>query len=293
MGDVLSEIEETNEDQALEAEQLAVEAPTDQEIAAENKAAEETSLSETEPNSEPDSEPDSDQGKNQRMVNYGALSEERGKRKELESKIAQMEGRFQDFVERATPKEPETPIPGFDEDPAEHLRMNQEMTQRTVQSLAEQQAQEVEQRYQRQQIDAFAGRLGQSEADLAKTNPSYFEAANFLRESRMAEYRMLGWEEHEANAKITEETVMLGLDAEQRGISPAQRLYDIAKGRGFQSKAGSPVSNLQQVKDNQGTTSLGSNGVSPRRATLADLADMNDDEFDKATDGDNWQRLFS
>ena len=39
MGDVLSEIEETYEDQALEAEQLAVEAPTDQEIAAENRAA--------------------------------------------------------------------------------------------------------------------------------------------------------------------------------------------------------------------------------------------------------------
>ena len=300
MGDVLSEIEETNEDQALEAEQLAVEAPPDQEIAAENRAAEEVppeSAHRLQPKLEAESDPSPDsspsQDKNQRMVNYGALSEERGKRKELESKLAQMEGRFQEFMERAAPKEPEATIPEFDEDPAEHLRMTQEMTQRTVQSLAEQQAQEVEQRYQRQQIDAFAGRLRESEADFAKTNPSYEEAVNFLRESRKAEYKMLGWQEHEVESKLIEETIMLGIDAEQRGISPAQRFYDIAKGRGFQSKAGSPVSNLQQVKDNQGTTSLGSNGVSPRRATLADLADMNDDEFDKATDGDNWKRLLS
>ena len=287
MGDVLSEITETDEDQALEAEQLAVEPPTDEEIAAENKEAEEAAPP------EPEIQAEADESKNQRMVNYGALAEERGKRKELESKIAQMEGRFQDFVERAAPKEPDAEIPGFDEDPAEYLRMNQEATQRTVQSISQQQAQEVEQRYQRQQIDAFAGRLGESEADFAKTNPSYFDAANFLRESRMAEYKMLGWKEHEVQSKITEETVMLGLDAEQRGISPAQRFYDIAKGRGFQAKSGSPVGNLQQVKDNQGTTSLGSNGVSPRRATLAVLADMNDDEFDKATDGDNWKRLLS
>ena len=272
MGDVLSEIEETNEDQALEAEQLAVEEPTE---------------SDTSPDSSPS------QDKNQRMVNYGALSEERGKRKELESKLAQMEGRFQEFMERAAPKEPEATIPEFDEDPAEHLRMSQEVTQRTVQSLAEQQAQEVEQRYQRQQIDAFAGRLKESEADFAKANPSYEDAASFLRDSRKAEYKMLGWQEHEVESKLIEETIMLGIDAERRGISPAQRFYDIAKGRGFQPKAGSPVSNLQQVKDNQGTTSLGSNGVSPRRATLADLADMNDDEFDKATDGDNWKRLLS
>ena len=300
MGDVLSEIEETNEDQALEAEQLAVEAPTDQEIAAENRGAEEVppeSAHRLQPESETESDPSPDsspsQDKNQRMVNYGALSEERGKRKELESKLAQMEGRFQEFMERAAPKEPEATIPEFDEDPAEHLRMTQEMTQRTVQSLAEQQAQEVEQKYQRQQIDAFAGRLRESEADFVKRNPSYEEAVNFLRESRKAEYKMLGWQEHEVESKLIEETIMLGIDAEQRGISPAQRFYDIAKGRGFQSKAGSPVSNLQQVKDNQGTTSLGSNGVSPRRATLADLADMNDDEFDKATDGDNWKRLLS
>ena len=300
MGDVLSEIEETNEDQALEAEQLAVEEPTDQEIAAENRAAEEVPpesahrlQTELEAESDLSSDSSPSQDKNQRMVNYGALSEERGKRKELESKLAQMEGRFQEFMERAAPKEPEATIPEFDEDPAEHLRMSQEVTQRTVQSLAEQQAQEVEQRYQRQQIDAFAGRLKQSEADFAKANPSYEDAASFLRDSRKAEYKMLGWQEHEVESKLIEETIMLGIDAERRGISPAQRFYDIAKGRGFQPKAGSPVSNLQQVKDNQGTTSLGSNGVSPRRATLADLADMNDDEFDKATDGDNWKRLLS
>jgi|TARA_R110000744_G_scaffold14205_5_gene40568 hypothetical protein len=300
MGDVLSEIEETNEDQALEAEQLAVEEPTDQEIAAENRAAEEVPpesahrlQTELEAESDLSSDSSPSQDKNQRMVNYGALSEERGKRKELESKLAQMEGRFQEFMERAAPKEPEATIPEFDEDPAEHLRMSQEVTQRTVQSLAEQQAQEVEQRYQRQQIDAFAGRLKESEADFAKANPSYEDAASFLRDSRKAEYKMLGWQEHEVESKLIEETIMLGIDAERRGISPAQRFYDIAKGRGFQPKAGSPVSNLQQVKDNQGTTSLGSNGVSPRRATLADLADMNDDEFDKATDGDNWKRLLS
>jgi|TARA_R110001599_G_scaffold73677_1_gene203688 hypothetical protein len=300
MGDVLSEIEETNEDQALEAEQLAVEEPTDQEIAAENRAAEEVPpesahrlQTELEAESDLSSDSSPSQDKNQRMVNYGALSEERGKRKELESKLAQMEGRFQEFMERAAPKEPEATIPEFDEDPAEHLRMSQEVTQRTVQSLAEQQAQEVEQRYQRQQIDAFAGRLKESEADFAKANPSYEDAASFLRDSRKAEYKMLGWQEHEVESKLIEETIMLGIDAERRGISPAQRFYDIAKGRGFQPKAGSPVSNLQQVKDNQGTTSLGSNGASPRRATLADLADMNDDEFDKATDGDNWKRLLS
>ena len=89
MGDVLSEIEETNEDQALEAEQLAVEEPTDQEIAAENRAAEEVPpesahrlQTELEAESDLSSDSSPSQDKNQRMVNYGALSEERGKRKE-------------------------------------------------------------------------------------------------------------------------------------------------------------------------------------------------------------------
>lgn len=306
MAGILDELEVTPEDQEMEQSQMAVEVPNEPDPEPEQapeQPPEPVGAAQAE-------EPTQDQGEGEeelpqppeKMVNYGALTEERAKRRELEAQIQKMEERFSQFQERITnPPAPEPEIPAYDEDPGEHLRQRLERTEQAASTLLEQrQAQEASLQEQ-QALREWAGRFQQNENEFAQSHADYYDAANYLRDSRIAEYKAVGWDEAGAQAQILKETVELGLDAERRGISAAERFYELAKVRGYQPGNGTAPTegstrqpNLEQIERNMGKAkSLGPSGSSPRPTTLADLADMDDDSFDKATDGDAWAKMWS
>ena len=301
---ILEELEVTTEDQELEQGQMEViiDAAPDpdrgQEASSEPVQQEQEP---TQPQAAAEGQEETDSAP-ERMVNYGALDAERNKRKELQGQVQQMEERFRQLQERVlTPPEPEVEIPQYEEDPGEHLRQRVERNEATTSSLLEQRQQQQMAEQQSRDFNDWVGRFQKEEAGFSETHSDYSEVVTQLRDSRIAEYEAVGWGKEEAKAEVIKETFNLARDAENRGISQAERFYNLAKGRGFQGGNGAtPVEgstrapNLERIGSNMSKAkSLGPSGSSPRPTTLADLSDMNNDEFDAATEGDNWSRLMS
>ena len=301
---ILEELEVTEEDQELEQGQMEViidssPEPEQREESASESVQREQESEQLQAASQPQEEPDRSP---ERMVNYGALDEERNKRKELQAQVQQMEARFQQLQERAQPEpEPVPEIPQYDEDPGEHLRQRVERNETVTSNLLEQRHQQQMADQQNRDFNDWVGRFQNDEAGFAETHSDYSEVVTQLRDSRVAEYESVGWGKAEAEAEVIKETFNLARDAENRGLSQAERFYNLAKGRGFQSNNGAASAegsnrarNLQRVGNNiNKSRSLGPSGSSPRPTTLADLSDMNNDDFDTATEGDNWARLMS
>lgn len=301
---ILEELEVTTEDQELEQGQMEViiDAAPDpdrgQEASSEPVQQEQET---TQPQAAAEGQEETDSAP-ERMVNYGALDAERNKRKELQGQVQQMEERFRQLQERVlTPPEPEVEIPQYEEDPGEHLRQRVERNEATTSQLLEQRQQQQMAEQQSREFNNWVGRFQKEEAGFSETHSDYSEVVAQLRDSRIAEYEAVGWGKEEAKAEVIKETFNLGRDAESRGISQAERFYNLAKGRGFRGGNGAAsvegaarAPNLARISSNMSKAkSLGPSGSSPRPTTLADLADMNNDEFDAATEGDNWSRLMS
>ena len=303
MSGFMDELELTPEEQAMEQEQLGVETPTDAEIAAENAQADAGRASQSAvegaegaQSADPNTTPQED-----KTVSLAALHEERSRRKEMSARMEKMEERYNHMVERLLPQEPEPQgpqVPDFDEDPAQNLKMRVEMAE--AQNKQFQQAQLQQQQAQQPgfQTQQWVSSFQETERAFNESNPDYYDAAQWLRDSRAAEYKSLGYNDAQIQEFLVGEALQLGQQIEGQGGNPAEAFYNLAKARGFtpgsqDRQASTGKVDLSQVAAGQNANrGQGSAGANPRPITLADLAEMSDDDFDKATEGGNWQNLW-
>lgn len=222
------------------------------------------------------------------------LREETQKRRALEEQIQKMEARFQALQQRLeTPQEAPKPPPAYEEDPGAHLMHRLNDHEQTLKAVREREAAQQQQMQEMQVIQTWAQRFTQEEQSFAQERaPDYYDAVSYLRETRMKEYETLGWDPASAKQMIDREAIQIGMDAERRGVSAAERFYQLAKLRGFQGKQ--PQQDLRRTAENmQRARSLGPSGKpSSRKLTLAEIAQLDDDEFDKLTAGKKWKKLW-
>jgi hypothetical protein len=127
--------------------------------------------------------------------------------------------------------------------------------------------------------------------------------------ARHAQLKAVGVEdEGQRNAMIAQEERDLVHQAFKAGKSPAQVLWDYALGSGFVKPSGTPQPSAQpntdqhaanvakiaaQKKGQAASASLSGVGGSPRSLTLAQIADMDDEDFSKFVDQMGGARKFS
>ena len=104
----------------------------------------------------------------------------------------------------------------------------------------------------------------------------------------------LGMEKSEAIQTMLNEEYQLAYEAMQRGKSPAQAAYDIAKAYGWQKKVEKPpqqekIETLQ--KGVKAASSLGSGGTPTGKVTVDAVASMSDDEFADFMKSGGWNKL--
>ena len=247
----------------------------------------------------PDTDADPEGGDEQKMVPYGAMKEEREKRKALQQEVQKaqalaeearaksdkIEQTWQKMQERLAaqdrPKEPE--VPSFEDKPLDHLKV------RADQFAAYQQQQDV---YQQQTLaqQQLVQQIGGHEAVFRQSNPDYFDAVAFAKSARMDELRILGVPETQLRQTVDAEAAQLAVSTMRQGGNPAQVFYNYAKHRGYQKPAPqpNPVVDLKEVREQ--TKALSSGGGKPptNRPTVAQLGayDLDDPkqaaEFDAA-----------
>jgi len=234
----------------------------------------------------------------QPKVPLRAVTREREANKELRSRIAEMEKRSAVLEDRwntmlalqqpqqeevqAPPPDPEEDIFAFSRWQAEQLRALQEHVQgREMAELETTVAQRTEQ--------AVWNFWEASAKEFAETNADFGDAARWLSGFRDNQLHALAavdprfGDAGARNWQIEEELKAIVVNAAQQGKSPAELIYNIAKGYGYQPRKGADGAGLERLAANiEAETSLsdlgGSRPAGPRDAK--DIADMSPAEFD-------------
>lgn len=235
-----------------------------------------------------------EQTKQEKMVPYGAMHEERMRRQELQREIEsykqrteRMERTFQEVMQRTQPQERP---PVFDEDPLEALRYNQNKQAEAVEFMYQTLEQQRAQAEHSQRLNAFKEMCDNSVQEFQKVAPDYQDAYRWLTENRLQEYETLGYDRKTAINLMIDDEKALAATAYRNGINPCERLYELAKHRGYKNQSTQASSDKfnQLERGMKASKSLGAPGGSaPQAMTLEALASMDDDDFDK-----NWEKIM-
>lgn len=235
---------------------------------------------------------------NEKKVPYGAMHEERMRRKEamaeaqeLRDKMVRMEERFKAFQEAIKPEEPEVL---FDDDPAEYLRRQSEKTSQTLEQMQKQQQEAIQKQQQQANANQFLNRYQTAAQEYAESNPDFQDAYNHLVNGRVQEHMLAGgMDRDQAVALAQREEQAIASRAFEEGVNPAEKLVELAKLRGWtkspqSSKVNGTVDKVAQVEKGQkAAKTISKGGSSQGELTLEALADMEGEDFDKA-----WDKLF-
>lgn len=226
-----------------------------------------------------------------KTVPLEALHEERSKRKENERRARELElenvrfrERFNVLKEFSTKQEPEkvaldpeTDIFGYAKQTGETLaqiqkRLDDQEKARNDQSEADKARNTLVSAY-RADADAFKAE-----------NPDFDAAYAHLLNSRAAELKAIGYDDpQELHSALTNDEMSIAQSALQRGKSPAEIIYNLAKQRGYAKKeAADATAKLDNIERGQAankslTTAGGSAG--DVEMTAEQLVKMPNDEF--------------
>jgi hypothetical protein len=231
------------------------------------------------------------------QVPLQALLEERTKRQNMQRLLEETNSKIKALEERLTPAKPQPPA--FDENPAEHLKTRQDMTDAELQILRAEREEARKVQAQNRAAQEMHAYVEQSEAQFRATVPDYDEAAKHLNASRAAEFQALGYSPSQAQMLVYQDALAVAWEAKQREMDPAKVFYELAKLRGYTGKAQQPppavsaAATLDVVQRGLAKTGgLGPSGGDDGDVTFARLAQMDEDDFNKATQGDAWRKLM-
>lgn len=257
--------------------------------------------SQQEPAQEPAQAPKQEQAQPpaQKMVPLAALHEERIRRREIERQYAEQKKALEDQL-----KQYQNPVPKFEDDPANNLRHEAEATKARLEQMeraVQQTRQEQEARTFEQQI---ASNTQAAEQAFAKAKPEYFTAVQYLQSVADKNLQLMGMDDPAARqAQIRQDAMAMSLKALQAGKNPAEVAFQLAVNYGF--KAGQPDQQLNAQPDAQkkiatlqqgqrAAASMPSGGGKSVPMSIEALAQLDDDEFNKAIDDPAvWKKLIS
>jgi vacuolar-type H+-ATPase subunit I/STV1 len=240
-----------------------------------------------------------DQPKEPKTVPLAALTKERQQAKELKAKLQEIEKQNAVLADRwnmvlqanQQPPQQEEKIP----DPNEDIFAFSQYQARKLAELDGRIAQEANQQaqaIQHQQQERAVWDYWQADASTyAQQNPDFGNAAQWLSDYRDNQLKALSSVDTRFSApnartqQIEAELKQIVIAAAQQGISPAEKIYEIAQGYGYKSKPAPEVEADKLAKLGKavdGSVSLSdTGGTRPKGATsAADIANLSPAEFE-------------
>lgn len=223
-----------------------------------------------------------------------ALNDERRQRQRDQARIQRIEEAIQrqyeaDEKRRREAAKGEEPLPpDVENDPIGALKFMQEKIARYEQQRAQEAQQRAQYDQQAQAIGRLKTHLDQADAEFAQEHPDFPEAAEYYAQIQMQGYMASGMSQDEAYRHLQAHVIDMSNRALQRGLSPQQIAYDMAKRMGFRSQAERNKPNpLAAAKRGQAASKTISGGGRGARGPIGikELAVIDDDdEFEKQFD---------
>ena len=225
----------------------------------------------------------------EKFVPYGALHEERQRRKELQAALEQLRQEqlqssqmMQQVLQQMQAKN-EPPAPTLDDDPVayfERKRQEQEAQLKQMNETLQQRQEREQQEYQQQQ---FVSAYRQAANEFAQKAPDFNDAYKFALDHRASELRAAGYPQEMIPQILRNNEAEIVSIAFQQGINPAEKIYEIAKIRGWKSPAAEPEQKMQTlekgVKASKPTSGAPQGGEVTLEALAEAASDMDAEEF--------------
>lgn len=248
-------------------------------------------------------------GDAKKTVPLAALHESRAETKAVrdalvtaEANNAKVMERFEAVLAKFAPKEEppqEEVIPDPNVDPVGYVTATMKATGKTLATVEKElsdmraeKARGAEQNRQREAIGTIITTAATQETEFVKTNPDYWEASNFLVQSRNEELEEMGYDQLQRNAIINQEKVSIAAQALAQGKNPAAVVYGIAKRRGYAGKKPpaeegpkqdevTPAAKLEKARAGAEISASLSDltGNAPVPLTVTKLLEMSDADF--------------
>ena len=226
-------------------------------------------------------------------VPLAVLMEERNERKQLKAKLEEAEKKIAaaEKIEAEIRAAREKPKVSFEDAPLEVIRDELGNVRKTVEEDRAARAkaeEEVKARASQEEgMRKFVNALRTDEAGFVEKNQDYYDALKFSREKNAQILSVYGYDEAQIKQMIDQSELAQANAAMQRGLSPSQVAYDIARNMGYTPKqaaaaaaaatpAKDPAAEIADIKKKQAAGGLPSNTP----PNVADLADLPDSEFD-------------
>ncbi len=224
-----------------------------------------------------------------KMVPHAALHEERTRRQGLEAENRRLseeralfEGRLQAIL-GMQPAAQRPPEPDENSDPIAtigHLR-------RRLAAIEAGGAQLSAQARDQARMNQLTAAASADAREFRTKTPDYDQAYNFFLSNRDAELAFYGVPPAERAQIIDSEQLQIAAGAFQRGISPAQVLYDVARHRGYRPTggggAGEKIERIAAGQERGRTLSGTGGGAAGPDMTAERLLRMSNEEFDAWT----------
>jgi len=170
----------------------------------------------------------------------------------------------------------------FDQDPLGAIREEQKRTQAAIEEMRQERTQAEQARTQQEQLSQ---QIAQQEAAFIEQHPDYEQALNFMRDARSQEMKLFGVPEDQVAAAVSQEELQIAQQALSTGQNPAELIWQLASTRGYGSKPTAAPETAQTptvdgINKGQAAAATLSETSGQADESVANLADMSDEEFD-------------
>lgn len=247
--------------------------------------------------------PEKEKPAEKKMVPVEAVAEARREnrdlKKELETLRAQVADgntklqRFMDGVQKRVEEETK---PKFEDNPALALKAENEQLAKDLKEIRDRLAKQDAAAQQGNQLNQHAAFVQRKEAEFSKTQPKYFEAANYVAAMWSDEFKEAGYPEEQIPGLVFQKSIGVTNQAARSEKNPAEVIWNIAKRNGFkvdepkveEKKPAAGKSKLEQVAKGLEAAKTPGGGSGPDDLTLASIAQMDDDQIDKLVSDQDW-----
>ncbi|HEU4344817.1 MAG TPA: hypothetical protein VFU31_24980 [Candidatus Binatia bacterium] len=228
------------------------------------------------------------------FVPHGAFHQERAERKRLEGEAAEMrkrmegmESRFQQILEASKPKPP-----AKDQDPVAYFDYELQSLKPKLEDLEKLKTELSHKDRLAKEQQEFMNTYVMAAQQFSQTQKDFDQAYQYLARSRVEELMEVGYDLPSAHQLSIQDEQRIVAKAFQDGVNPAERMYALAKKRGYQLQAppGEKSAAEQKLdvidKGQKSAPEFSPASGGKPKLTLAAIADMSDEDFAKL----DWER---
>jgi hypothetical protein len=235
-----------------------------------------------------------------KMIAFGAYDKQRKAAKaakeqltQMQQQMAYLQGMLQN-VQQPGAKASQTADgpqqPQITDTPPDHVKEPEKWLAWVNQTLAHSAKTVQQQTAQSQQSQQFAqlnDAVLAAEQEFVETQPDFYDALKYVQGQRKAELKELGYGAAEIQQIMAAQAQDVALRALNQGKNPAERIYALAKARGYKA-APPPKTETEAQKvirqaegQKKATTIANLSGGGPKGITVETLANTSQEEFNK------------